>query len=57
MVFYDHIDLKYLENKNNISNSNCFVVTTVMGDIHHPIVEDFRRYRDEVLLNSFYGRL
>ena len=57
MVFYDHIDFKYLESKSNISNSNCFIVTTVMGDIDHPIVEDFRRYRDQVLLNTYLGRL
>jgi|GEM_PF-6956256 hypothetical protein len=65
MVFYNHIDLKYLENKNHNSNlkylenknhnSNCFVVTTVMGDINHPIVEDFRRYRDEVILKTNFG--
>lgn len=53
MVFYNHIDLKYLEKKNH--NSNCFVVTTVMGDINHPVVEDFRRYRDNIILKSFCG--
>jgi hypothetical protein len=57
MVFYDYIDLKYLENKNSISNSNCFVVTTVMGDINHPIVEDFRRYRDNIILKSYFGKM
>jgi hypothetical protein len=55
MVFYNNIDLKYLENKNHNSNSNCFVVTTVMGDINHPIVEDFRRYRDNIILKSYCG--
>lgn len=42
-------------NKN--SNSNCFIVTTTMGDINHPVVNDFRNYRDEVLLNTILGRL
>lgn len=45
-----------VETSTNISNSNCFVVTTVMGDINHPIVEDFRRYRDNIILKSYLGR-
>ena len=57
MVFYDYIDLKYLESKSNISNSNCFVVTTVMGVINHPIVEDFRKYRDNIILKSYFGKM
>jgi hypothetical protein len=28
-----------------------------MGDINHPVVVDFRRYRDEVLLNTYFGRV
>jgi hypothetical protein len=50
-VFNNHID------DNFKSNSNCFIVTTTMGDINHPVVVDYRRYRDEVLLNTFIGRL
>lgn len=38
-------------------DSNCFVVTTTMGDTNHPVVIDFRNYRDEVLLNTIFGRL
>jgi len=46
------------ENLDNLkSNSNCFIVTTTMGDVNHPVVVDFRRYRDEVLLNSYFGRV
>ena len=43
------------KNNNINENSNCFIVTTTMGDINHPIVIDFRRYRDEVLLNTYFG--
>jgi hypothetical protein len=53
IIFYNNIDEQFLS-KNNL---NCFIVTTTMGDINHPVVVDFRRYRDEVLLNTFIGRL
>jgi hypothetical protein len=39
------------------SNLNCFVVTATMGDINHPVVNDFRNYRDDVLSNTILGRL
>ena len=45
------------EQTNNKSNKNCFIVTTTMGDTNHPVVVDFRRYRDEVLLNTYFGRV
>ena len=38
------------------SNSSCFVVTATMGDENHPIVNDFRNYRDEQLLTNFLGK-
>lgn len=47
---------KKKETKTNSSDSNCFVVTATMGDIHHPIVKDFRTFRDERLLTNFLGR-
>jgi len=50
-------NIKIKSNSNNKSNKNCFIVTTTMGDINHPVVLDFRRYRDEVLLNSYFGRV
>ncbi len=50
-IFIDYIDDSFK------SNSNCFIVTTTMGDLNHPVVVDFRRYRDEVLLNTFFGRV
>jgi cell fate (sporulation/competence/biofilm development) regulator YmcA (YheA/YmcA/DUF963 family) len=41
---------------NTTSNSNCFVVTATMGDVNHPIVNDFRKFRDDVLLNTITGK-
>ncbi len=51
------IQNKKVNNIQNKSNKNCFIVTTTMGDINHPVVVDFRRYRDEVLLNTYLGRV
>ena len=33
----------------------CFVATAVYGNYEHPIVLDFRRFRDEYLMNNKYG--
>jgi hypothetical protein len=38
------------------SSSNCFVVTATMGDVNHPIVNDFRTFRDEHLLTNYFGK-
>ena len=38
------------------SSSNCFVVTATMGDANHPIVSDFRTFRDEHLLTNYFGK-
>ena len=46
---------KKLEVKKS-SNSSCFVVTATMGDTNHPIVQDFRDFRDEHLLTNFFGQ-
>lgn len=34
----------------------CFVATSAFNDIHHPIVEELRCYRDEVLAKTITGR-
>ena len=39
------------------SNSNCFVITATMGNPYHPIVEEFRAYRDSKLLTTFMGKV
>ena len=56
VYFLNFIDEKFIETR-KIPNLNCFVVTTTMGDVNHPVVNDFRNYRDEVLLNTILGRL
>lgn len=53
----NYISIPNVKNLQNKSNKNCFIVTTTMGDNNHPVVIDFRRYRDEVLLNTYFGRL
>lgn len=39
------------------SNSSCFVITATMGDPFHPIVDEFRAYRDKNLLTNVIGRI
>lgn len=42
-------------NGKNAEKSNCFVVTATVGDQTHPIVNEFRSFRDHVLSNSKSG--
>ena len=39
------------------SSSSCFVITATMGDPYHPIVDEFRTYRDKKLLTNELGKL
>lgn len=38
------------------SSSSCFVITATMGDLYHPIVDEFRAYRDRKLLTNEFGK-
>jgi hypothetical protein len=38
------------------SSSSCFVITATMGDPYHPIVDEFRAYRDQKLLTNSLGK-
>ena len=38
------------------SSSSCFVITATMGDPYHPIVDEFRAYRDRKLLTNSFGK-
>lgn len=38
------------------SSSKCFVITATMGDPNHPIVDEFRTYRDEKLMTNELGK-
>jgi hypothetical protein len=42
-----------LAEENKIVKSWCFVVTATMGSATHPVVNDMRRFRDEVLSTNF----
>lgn len=42
---------------NSSSSEGCFVATATMGDYNHPVVIDLRKYRDEVLQQTVFGRL
>lgn len=44
--------LKKIKEENS---SSCFVVTATMGDDQHPVVNDFRFYRDNSLSNNIFG--
>lgn len=46
---------KRFENSQESSSSSCFVVTATMKDPKHPIVNDYRLYRDKYLLNNKAG--
>jgi hypothetical protein len=35
--------------------SGCFVITATMGDPYHPIVDEFRTFRDQKLLTNKFG--
>jgi hypothetical protein len=39
----------------NQSDSRCFVATAVTGDVNHPIVKNFRAFRDDYLLKYNIG--
>jgi hypothetical protein len=38
-------------------SASCFVVTAVYGDINHPVVQDFRFFRDNTLVSYSLGKL
>lgn len=38
------------------SSSSCFVITATMGDPYHPIVDEFRAYRNQKLLTNSLGK-
>jgi hypothetical protein len=39
------------------SATKCFIATAAFENPHHPVVEDFRNFRDEVLVNTHAGRI
>ena len=43
--------------QSNSTDSSCFVVTATYGDVNHPIVVDFRAYRDKNLSTHYLGKV
>ena len=44
--------------ENNIPNdSGCYIATMAYGDYDHPQVIELRKYRDQVLLKNYFGKL
>jgi len=44
------------QQKTSYNNPNCFVITATMGNPYHPIVDEFRAYRDSKLLTNILGK-
>jgi len=44
------------KNKEDSSDSSCFVATAVYGDINAPEVQTLRDFRDNVMVNTSLGR-
>ena len=47
---------KTINNIEYISDDNCFVATTVYGDINAPEVNTLRDFRDNVLMKNTFGK-
>ena len=39
------------------SSVGCYIATMVYGDYDHPQVMELRKYRDQVLLKNYFGKL
>lgn len=37
-------------------NKNCYIATVAFDDNNHPVVEKFRQFRNEYLLNNYLGK-
>ncbi len=43
--------------QNNNTNDDCFVVTATMGDPYHPVVLEYRKFRDARLTKTVPGKM
>jgi len=55
MKNYNKKQQQKLKKNKEENSSSCFVVTATMGDDQHPVVNDFRFYRDNSLSNNIFG--
>lgn len=54
-VTNEHVNMNYF-NHEGTGDVNCFVATVCFGDLHHPVVEELRVFRDEFLKTMRLGR-
>jgi hypothetical protein len=52
----EEAEIKKVNPASSKSSSSCFVITATMGDPYHPIVDEFRAYRDRKLLTNEFGK-
>jgi hypothetical protein len=55
-AYWGRGDAQKVKPASNKSSSSCFVITATMGDPYHPIVDEFRIYRDQKLLTNEFGK-
>ena len=56
-IKYDFMFSYYFVVSDVSHSEGCFIATATYGNYDHPIVKDFRLFRDNVLKNSFWGRI
>lgn len=53
--------VRFVENTKNTNwvnnSSGCYIATMAYGSYEHPQVQILRKFRDDVLLSSFFGKL
>ena len=52
-----YVDYLILKNGLTKPKSGCFIATACYGDYESPEVKEFRRFRDNVLVKYYFGRL
>ncbi|MEI6190465.1 MAG: CFI-box-CTERM domain-containing protein [Chitinophagia bacterium] len=59
-ISYDFViyDSELILKEQNSNSKKCYIVTASLdGNIDHPVVDDFRTFRDKFLYKSFFGSL
>ena len=53
----DLLEMESLEKNGHAKTGGCFIATACYGDYESPEVKEFRKFRDTILLKSYFGRL
>jgi hypothetical protein len=56
IVYQKRIDFSGTHTSVEISSSVCFITTATFGDCNHPMVVEFRNFRDYTLINYNFGK-